>query len=89
MKSGFFEGLEIARFARRNGLKLMIGAMMESALAITASAHFAAGLGGFDFIDLDSAFFMKETVTRGNYVAGNGTYDLSKVKAGIGVFPLA
>lgn len=88
MKTGILEAYEIACLAKQHGVKLMIGTMMETPLAATAAAHLAAGLGGFDFIDLDAPFFMSEDVTRGNYVTRSGTYDLRKVKAGIGVLPL-
>jgi len=86
-KTGVLEAYEIARLAKRNGIKLMIGTMMETPLAVTAAAHLAAGLGGFDFIDLDAPFFMAERVTRGNFVTRSGIYDLSKVRSGIGVVP--
>ena len=66
----------------------MIGTMIETSLAVTAAAHLAVGLGGFDFVDLDAPFFMSESVTRGNFVTRAGLYDLRKVKAGIGVVPL-
>src|SRR5262249_10551465 len=59
MKTGIFESREIANLARANGMKLMIGGMMETSLAMTASAHMAAGMGCFDFIDLDTPFFIK------------------------------
>ena len=88
MKTGVLEAYEIARLAKRCGIKLMIGTMMETPLAVTAAAHLAAGLGGFDFVDLDAPFFMSECVTRGNYVTRSGVYDLRKVKAGIGVTPV-
>lgn len=88
MKSGLLEAYEIARLARRKGILLMIGTMMETPLAVTAAAHFAAGLGGFDFIDLDAPFFMAESVTRGSFVTRSGIYDLRKVKTGIGVLPI-
>lgn len=87
-KTGILEAYEIARLAKQSGVKLMIGTMMETPLAVTAAAHFAAGLGGFDFVDLDAPFFMAEDVTRGNFVTRSGIYDLRKVKAGIGVSPL-
>ena len=86
-KTGILEAYEIARLAKKNGIKLMIGTMIETPLAVTAAAHLAAGLGGFDFIDLDAPFFMTESVTRGNFVTSSGVYDLSQVKAGIGVTP--
>lgn len=87
MKTGILEACEIVKLAKRNHIKLMIGGMMESPLATTAAAHFAAGLGGFDFIDLDGPFFLDQVMTRGLYVNRAGVYDLRKVKAGIGVAP--
>jgi L-Ala-D/L-Glu epimerase len=88
MKTGVREAYEIACLAKRSGIKLMIGTMMETPLAVTAAAHLAAGLGGFDFVDLDAPFFMAESVTRGSFVTRSGVYDLRKVKVGIGVVPL-
>jgi hypothetical protein len=61
--------------------------MMESNLAMTTSAHLAAGLGYFDFIDLDTPFFIKGEVSRNPFLSPQGVYDLSKVKAGIGIVP--
>ncbi len=85
MKTGIFHSREIALLAKANGIKLMIGGMMESSLAMTASAHLAAGLGGFDFIDLDTPFFIKDGRKNNPYLSSNGVYDLRKVKAGIGI----
>lgn len=53
MKSGIVEALDIAAIARNANVKLMIGCMLESKLALSCAVHFAAGLGGFSFIDLD------------------------------------
>lgn len=53
MKSGIVEALDIACIARTANLGLMIGCMLESKLGLAASVHFAAGLGGFRFVDLD------------------------------------
>ncbi len=88
MKTGILESWEIAKVARKHRVKLMIGTMMETALATTAAAHFAAGVGGFDFIDLDAPLFMDQKVTRGFHVSAGGVYNLRKVRAGIGVTPL-
>jgi L-alanine-DL-glutamate epimerase-like enolase superfamily enzyme len=62
----------------------MIGGMLESSLAMTTSAHLAAGLGCFKYIDLDTPFFLKEGV-KNPYLNSRGIYDLQKVKAGIGI----
>jgi L-alanine-DL-glutamate epimerase-like enolase superfamily enzyme len=87
MKTGILHGFQIARLAKANGLKIMIGGMMESNIAMTAAAHLAAGVGTFDFIDLDTPFFIRGEVTRNPYLSSSGIYDLSKVKAGIGIKP--
>ncbi|MBF0510973.1 MAG: dipeptide epimerase [Candidatus Omnitrophica bacterium] len=85
MKTGLVHALEISRLAHAAGLKLMIGGMMESNLSMTASAHLAAGLGFVDFIDLDTPFFIKGEQARNPYLSSDGVYDLSQVKAGIGI----
>jgi L-alanine-DL-glutamate epimerase-like enolase superfamily enzyme len=85
MKSGILEGAEIARLARAAGMRLMIGAMMESGLAITAAAHFAAGLGGFDFVDLDTTFFVKGPLSRSRYLDQGGRFEFAGAGPGIGV----
>lgn len=53
MKSGIIEALDIAAIARSANVKLMIGSMIETKLGLGCSVHFAAGLGGFDYVDLD------------------------------------
>jgi L-alanine-DL-glutamate epimerase-like enolase superfamily enzyme len=53
MKSGLIEAMDIAAIARSANIRLMIGCMLESKLALGCAVQFAAGLGGFDFVDLD------------------------------------
>jgi L-alanine-DL-glutamate epimerase-like enolase superfamily enzyme len=88
MKTGIVHSIEIARLAKAHGIKLMIGGMMESNLAMSASAHLAAGLACFDFIDLDTPFFIKGEAPRNPYLSDNGIYNLSKAQAGIGIKPI-
>jgi len=85
MKTGLVHALEISRLAHASGVRLMIGGMMESNLAMTASTHLAAALGYFDFIDLDTPFFIKGEAARNPFLSTQGLYDLSKVKTGIGI----
>lgn len=85
MKTGIFESREIALAAKAKGVKLMIGGMMETSLSMTASAHMAAGLGCFDFIDLDTPFFIKGAVARNPLLSNKGIYDLARSGNGIGV----
>lgn len=87
MKSGLVEAGTIARAAKAAGLKLMISGMMESPLAMTASAHLAAGLGCFSYIDLDTPFFIRGSAAGHRYLSSEGVYDLSAVRRGIGIIP--
>jgi L-alanine-DL-glutamate epimerase-like enolase superfamily enzyme len=87
MKSGILEGAEIARLATAHSIPLMLGAMIESALSITAAAHFAAGLGCFAFIDLDTTFFVKGELSHSPFLDDSGRFDLHRAGPGIGVEP--
>jgi L-Ala-D/L-Glu epimerase len=60
MKCGVVEALTMWSLARAAGLELMVGGMVESVLAMSASAHLAAGLGGFTYADLDTPLFIAE-----------------------------
>jgi len=87
-KLGFLRAREVWALARASGIKLMMGEMVESELASAAAAHFAGGLGGFDFIDLDIPFFIKGSgMTGASFLSKDGIYSLDRVKAGIGVVP--
>jgi len=87
-KLGFLRAREVWALARAKGIKLMMGEMLESELASCAAAQFAAGLGGFDFIDLDTPFFIKNSGMKGaSFLSSDGVYSLDKVKSGIGIVP--
>lgn len=85
MKTAMIESREIAQAAKAAGIKLMIGGMMETSLSMTASAHLAAGIGGFDFIDLDTPFFIKGEQQKNPFLSSEGIYTLSKNHPGIGL----
>jgi L-alanine-DL-glutamate epimerase-like enolase superfamily enzyme len=85
MKAGIVEALDIAALCRAHHTPLMIGAMIESRLAISFAAHLVAGLGGFRFIDLDTPMLLAEDPFVGGYVQRRGVYDLSGVGSGLGI----
>jgi L-alanine-DL-glutamate epimerase-like enolase superfamily enzyme len=87
MKCGLLEAWDIAALARSAGLGLMIGGNIESSLAMAAAAHFAAGLGRFSFVDLDTPLWFRRDPMSGVRLGPGGVYDLAGVKAGIGVRP--
>jgi L-Ala-D/L-Glu epimerase len=85
MKCGIVEALDIAAVCRATHTQLMIGAMIESRLAISAAAHFVAGLGGFSYIDLDTPMLLAEDPFTGGYEQRGGIYDLAGVERGLGI----
>ncbi len=85
MKTGIVEALDIAALCRAMHCGLMIGAMIESRLAIAAAAHLAAGLGGFSFIDLDTPMLLAADPFSGGYEQRGGVYDLSGITSGLGI----
>ena len=87
MKAGVAAALDIVRAARERGLGLMIGGNVESILAMTFSACFACGHGGFQFADLDTPWFLAENPFEGGYAANGGLLSVAPITAGHGVTP--
>jgi len=57
-KSGISETLKLYDRAKKHGLSLMMGCMMETMVGLSIAINLAAGMGGFDYIDLDSIHFL-------------------------------
>jgi len=85
MKSGLVEALDIAAIARSANIKLMIGCMLETSLGLGCSVHFAAGLGGFDYIDLDPHLNPAREPFGGGPEFRDPYYTISDELPGIGV----
>jgi L-alanine-DL-glutamate epimerase-like enolase superfamily enzyme len=85
MKSGLVEALDIAAVCRAAHIDLMIGAMIESRLGSAASAHLAAGLGGFTYVDLDIPMLLAEDPFTGGYTQDGMEYQLDPATPGHGV----
>ena len=85
MKSGIVEALAIWDVATAAGLKLMIGGMLESVLAMSFSTHLAAGLGGFTYVDLDTPMFIAEHPFAGGFEQDGARLSVARVEAGHGV----
>lgn len=73
-KVGLLGALEIIKLARKAGLVLMIGGMVETRLAMGFSAHLAAGLGCFRFIDLDTPLLLSQDPVIGGYQVSGPVY---------------
>ncbi|KAL4180991.1 hypothetical protein AMTRI_Chr12g235120 [Amborella trichopoda] len=73
-KVGVLGALEIIEIARKAGLDLMIGGMVETRLAMGFAGHLAAGLGCFKFIDLDTPLLLSEDPVIGGYEVSGAVY---------------
>lgn len=62
--------------ARREGLSIMVGSMVETRLGVTAAAHLAAALGGVEYPDLDTAWLLADDPFAGGYEADGPRYAL-------------
>lgn len=85
MKSGLGESLDMITLARQHGLKLMVGGMVESELAMSVSACLAAGVGGFSWVDLDTPLFMRSTPFVGGFARRGNLLSVEVIDAGHGV----
>ncbi|MCP3136624.1 dipeptide epimerase [Pyxidicoccus xibeiensis] len=85
MKCGVVEALTMWSLARAAGMELMVGGMVESVLAMSASAHLAAGLGGFTYADLDTPLFIAKHPFRGGIRYDGARLDFDPDAPGHGV----
>jgi L-alanine-DL-glutamate epimerase-like enolase superfamily enzyme len=85
MKAGLVAALDAALAAKRLGVGLMIGGMVETRLSMTASACLAGGLGGFSFVDLDTPLFLAWDPFDGGYVMRGSELALGGIDAGHGI----
>ncbi|MGQ0665686.1 MAG: dipeptide epimerase [Nitrospiraceae bacterium] len=67
MKTGVLESAELASFTLRSGLKLMIGGMLESRIAMGCSFSLVLGMKGFDVLDLDTPLLLSNDPVQGGY----------------------
>jgi len=59
--------MDIAAFTRSSGLRLMIGGMLETRIAMGCSLSMVLGLGGIDVLDLDTPLLMSVDPIQGGY----------------------
>lgn len=57
-KSGISESRRMIEMARREGMRLMVGCMVETMTGLSAAIYLACGTAAFDFVDLDSVHFL-------------------------------
>lgn len=67
MKTGVMEAHEIALFTLASGLKLMIGGMVETRIAMGCSFSLVLGMKGFEILDLDTPLLLDNDPVKGGY----------------------
>ena len=67
MKSGVIEAMDMALAAKSAGLRLMVGGMVETRLAMGCSFSLVLGLGGFEALDLDTPLLLTEDPLKGGF----------------------
>jgi len=67
MKTGVAEATDIAAYTLSSGLKLMIGGMLESRIAMGCSFSLVLGMKGFDVLDLDTPLLLSTDPIQGGY----------------------
>jgi L-Ala-D/L-Glu epimerase len=78
--------LAIGQAAKKHGMPLMIGGMVETRLGMTAGAHVAAALGGVEFVDLDTAWLLAADPYEGRGYTANGPHYELPDEPGMGIF---
>jgi L-Ala-D/L-Glu epimerase len=84
MKTGVVHATDIASYALRSGLKLMIGGMIESRIAMGCSLSLVLGGQGFEILDLDTPLLLASDPVRGGYTY-QGPHLHPWITAGLGV----
>jgi L-alanine-DL-glutamate epimerase-like enolase superfamily enzyme len=67
MKTGVLEAAEIAACTLNAGLKLMVGGMIESRIAMGCSFSMVLGMKGFEILDLDTPLLLATDPVQGGY----------------------
>ncbi len=83
-KLGLLGAWDLLVAAHAAGLEVMVGGMVETEISMTASACLAAGVGGVEFIDLDTPLFLGPRCVRGSVRPWGPVLDLYPVYSGHG-----
>ncbi len=67
MKTGVVEAYDIAACTLASGLKLMVGGMVETRIAMGCSFSLVLGMQGFEVLDLDTPLLLAEDPATGGY----------------------
>lgn len=75
-KSGIMESKRMIELAKKNNLKLMVGCMTETMVGLSAGIYMASGTGEFDYIDLDSVYYITHRKHYENIEVGSSFFNI-------------
>ena len=84
-KSGVLGALAIHTIAQTHQVGLMIGGMIETRIGMGFAAHLARGLGGFDWIDLDTPQLLQTDPVHGGAAAEGPEWTFDDASPGQGL----
>ncbi|MFJ7828050.1 dipeptide epimerase [Psychrobacillus sp. NPDC096623] len=85
MKSGgIYNAQKINTFAEANGVKCMVGSMIETKLGITAAAHFAASKANIRYFDFDAPLMLANDLIVGGVIYKKSNMTFSN-EPGLGI----
>ena len=77
-KSGITGSLAIIDLAKRHGMKLMAGCMIETMTGLSAGIRMATGTAAFDYIDLDSIHYLRHAKRSGRIMIDGPIYRIEE-----------
>lgn len=86
-KSGVVECYDMAIAARAHGMAIMVGGMVESSMAMSASAHLACAIGGVEFVDLDTPLWLVDEPVIAEMTRVGPRLSIAPVRNGHGARP--
>lgn len=78
-KSGVMESKRMIEVAKQHNLKLMAGCMTETMTGLSAGIYMASGTNKFDYIDLDSIYYINHRKKYGNIEIGPTFFTIKTV----------
>ncbi len=80
---GIYPSMQIAKLCKEHDVKIMVGAMIEDTIGLTACAHFAAANSNVVLTDLDTDLDTPKYISGGSYL-GDGKRKIS-LRHGLGI----
>jgi len=75
---GIYQAQKLVHIAESNGIKCMIGCMLETKISVSAAAHFAASQKNITMVDLDGPLLCVNDPVTGGPVFNGQVITLSR-----------